>query len=146
MKIVIILVVFLIVAGGAGGGAYWWFFMREEGEPEEEVVDLGPPPVYLEMPSLTIPVIRGGAVARYIVLKVSLELVDKSMEEDVNERIPRLRDAFLRDLHGYFGTIPVGERLNVLPVKKRLAKVSRAVLGKGVVQDILITNAFSKDG
>ena len=120
--------------------------MRGMEEPEEEVVELGPPPIYIEMPSLTIPVIRGGAVARYIVLKVSLEVKDADVEEMVNARIPSLRDAYLRDLHGYFGTIPIGERLNVSPVKKRMKKVSRTILGKGVIQDILITNAFTKEG
>lgn len=148
MKKIIVILLLLIILGGAGGGAYWWFFMRGQDGMEEEVeeeVDLGPPPIFVEIPALTVPVIRGGNVMRYIVLKISLEAADASAEQTIIERTPGLRNAYLRDLHGYFSTIPVSERLNVTPVKKRLGRVTKTILGRGLVKEILITNAFTKD-
>ena len=147
MKKILLILILLLILGGGGGGGYWWFFLKDAGGEEEveEEVDLGPPPIFVELPALTVPVIRNGNVARYIVLKMSLEVADIDAEQRVNQRTPGLRNAFLRDLHGYFSTIPVTERLNVTPIKQRLSRVARSVLGRGVVKDILITNAFTKD-
>ncbi len=149
MKKILIIVILLLLVGGGGGGAYWWFVLKDAGGEEvveeEEEIDLGPPPIFVELPALTVPVIRNGNVARYIILKMSIEVPDSTSEQMVIARTPGLRNAYLRDLHGYFSTIPVTQRLNITPIKKRLAKISQGVLGKGIVKDILITNAFTKD-
>jgi flagellar FliL protein len=146
-KLVIILILLLLLGGGLGGGAYWWFFMDgaslvlgdAEPEPEPEI-----PRIYVEMNALTIPVIRGGAVAKYILLQISLEVPDESAREEVIDRMPRLQDAFLRDLHAYFASIPLDSPLNVRTVKQRLQRIADRKVGAGIVDEVLIQGAFEK--
>lgn len=144
-KLILIVLVLLLLAGG-GGGAYWWFFMRAA----DETADAPPPPpepaVFVEMDALTIPVIRGGAVAKYVLLKLSLQVEDEGARQEVIDRMPRLQDAFLRDLHGYFASIPLDSPLNVRTVKRRLKRVCDRFVGAGVVQEVLIQGAFEKTG
>ncbi|MEQ8449983.1 MAG: hypothetical protein RIB97_09895 [Nitratireductor sp.] len=146
MKKLILIVLILLLLAGGGGGAYWWFFMRgADGAAAPEP----PPPepaVFVEMEALTIPVIRGGAVAKYVLLKVSLEVEDEGAREAVVERMPRLKDAFLRDLHAYFASIPLDSPLNVRTVKTRLKRVADGIVGRGVVREVLIQGAFEKKG
>lgn len=143
-KFVVILVVLLLLAG-AGGGAYWWLFMRG-GEPAAEQAEPEAEPLYVELDPLTVPVIRGGAVAKYILLEVTLEVADPAAQELIDARMPRLKDAFLRDLHAFFAARPLDAALNVRTVKKRLMGVSARVLGEGRVVDVLIEGAFEKTG
>lgn len=134
----------LLLLGG-GGGAYWWFMMRDAGE---EAAEAEPPPqdppVFLELDSLTIPVIRSGSIARYVLLKITLEVEDQGARDEVVDRMPRLKDAFLRDLHDYFASIPLDSPVNVRTVKQRLQRVADRQAGPGVVKDVLIQGAFEK--
>ena len=146
MKKLILIVVLLLLLAGGGGGAYWWFFMRGGDPAAEEAPPPPEPAVFVEMEPLTIPVIRGGAVAKYVLLKLSLEVEDAGAQQEVEERMPRLKDAFLRDLHAYFASIPLDSPLNVRTVKKRLQRVCDRTVGPGVVQEVLLQGAFEKKG
>lgn len=148
MKKILLLVVLLLLLAGGGGGAYWWFFLGGMGDIEaaEEEAPPAEPPVFVELDSLTVPVIRGGAVAKYILLKMTLEVADEAAREAVVERMPRLMDAYLRDLHQYFASVPVDSPLNVRIVKRRLLEISRRIAGAERVDDILIQGAFQKQG
>jgi flagellar FliL protein len=144
-KLIILLVLLILLLGGAGGGAYWWFFLREgANEALPEKAPPPPPPVFVEMEALTVPVIRGGAVAKYVLLKVTLEVDGQAARADVMDRMPRLKDAFLRDLHAYFASVPLDSPLNVRTVKQRLQRVADKYAGRGVVEDILIQGAYEK--
>ncbi|MCR9219585.1 MAG: hypothetical protein NXI21_05100 [Alphaproteobacteria bacterium] len=134
----------LLLLGG-GGGAYWWFMLRDAGE---EAAEAEPPPqdppVFLELDSLTIPVIRSGSIVKYVLLKITLEVEDQGARDEVVDRMPRLKDAFLRDLHDYFASIPLDSPVNVRTVKQRLQRVADRQAGPGVVKDVLIQGAFEK--
>lgn len=148
-KLLIILVLLILLLGAGGGGAYWWFFMREAGQ-GAEAGDGAPegapndPAVYVELEALTIPVIRGGAVAKYVLLQISLEVEDLAAREEVQERMPRLVDAFLRDLHAYFASVPLDSPLNARTVKARLLAIANRITGGGVVREVLIQGAYEK--
>lgn len=145
-KLILLLILVLLLAAG-GGGAYWWFFLggldipvaEQVEEPEQENK-----PIFIDLESLTIPVIRGGAVAKYILLRVTLEVEDAAAEEQVKDRMPLLMDAYIRDLHHYFASIPINDKLNVRTVKRRMQRVSDRIVGPGVVSGILIQGAFEK--
>lgn len=142
-KLVILLVVLLILLGAIGGGAYYYFFsLAEEEEVEEEVVQ--PLPEFEEIDSLSIPVIRNGKVMKFVLLKVAVELTDGDYRTRVQSYMPRLKDAYLRELHGYFATVPVDDPINVRAVTKRLMRASARVLGPGVVKDILVQGVYER--
>ncbi|MBP5855793.1 hypothetical protein KAJ83_02150 [Marivibrio halodurans] len=148
-KLLIILVLLILLLGAGGGGAYWWFLMRDAGEGHEAsdaAPDDGPgePAVYVELEALTIPVIRGGAVAKYVLLQISLEVEDLAAREEIQERMPRLMDAFLRDLHAYFASVPLDSPLNVRTVKARLRAIADRIVGADVVREVLIQGAYEK--
>jgi len=142
-KLILIVLVLLLLAGGGGGG-YWWFFMR--GADEAAAPPPPEPAVFVEMEALTIPVIRGGAVAKYVLLQVALEVEDEEARQDVIDRMPRLKDAFLRDLHAYFASTPLDSPLNVRTVKTRLKRVAGRIVGPEIVREVLIQGAFEKTG
>src|SRR3546814_4464776 len=64
----------------------------------------------------------------------SSDLKAKALSE---EAMPRLRDAFLQDLYGYFANqAPGQEGINVTVVKARLKNASDKAAGPGVVKEI----------
>lgn len=143
-KLVLLLVVLLVLLGAIGGGAYYYFFSlpEEENTEEEEVVE--PLPEFEEIDSLSIPVIRNGKVKKFVLLKVAVELTDGDYRSRVQSYMPRLKDAYLRELHGYFATVPVDDPVNVRAVTVRLMRASARVLGKGVVKDILVQGVYER--
>ncbi|RED53370.1 hypothetical protein [Aestuariispira insulae] len=144
-KLIIIMLILILLLGGGGGGAYYYLYVMNA--PEENVVEeapLPPPPEFEEMDSISIPVIRNGRVMKFVLLKTALELVDSDAREKVERYRPRLKDAYLRELHDYFSTVPVDKPINVRAVTARLMRASRHVLGRGVVTDILIQGVYEK--
>ena len=143
-KIIILLVILLLVAGG-GGAAYYFLVLAKESEGEViEEEPLPPPPEFEEMDSLAVPVIRGGRVMKFVLLKTSLELVDADARDRIERYRPRLKEAYLLEMHDYFSSVPDDQPINVRAVTKRLMKATRRVLGKGVVRDILIQGVYEK--
>jgi flagellar basal body-associated protein FliL len=142
-KFLILLILMLLI--GSGGGAYYYFFVLSAEDGMTEEAPPPPPDVrFVEMDALKIPVMRNGVVVNYVVLTVSLETIGPEHEERVQEYMPRLRNAFLTDLLGYFATVPVDDRIMVQAIKRRLNILSGRVVGEGVVNDVLIQNALKQ--
>jgi hypothetical protein len=144
MKILIIIVVILVLLAGGGGGYYYFFVLpSQEGMAEPEA----PPPPdtrLIELDPLRIPVMRGGAVVNYVILNVTIETIGPDNEAFATKLLPRLRNAFLTDLNGYFAVVPVEDRILVKSLKRRMLIICGNVLGQGVVNDVLIQNAFKQ--
>ena len=74
-----------------------------------------------------------------VVLDVSLEVVEERDAGNVRQLTPRLRDAFLRELHRLATIRPASQKLiNVARVKARLLAGADRVLGPRVVRDVLV--------
>ena len=145
MKLVIIIVVVLVLV--AGGGAATWFFVLNdpnktaEAEPEP-VVD----PMFLEMETLNVHVIRGGGVQKYIRLDVTLEMRDAEAKALAEKKIPKLRDVFISALNDYFTNLPsLKKGVKIPSIKRRLISHSEKALGKGAVTDVLVQGVFEAD-
>ena len=145
MKKIIIILVVLLLLGGGGGAAYYFLLMPP---PEgEEVVEEAPLQNALEtatLQALSIPVIRQGRVAKYVMIKISLELTPKMSEERILLAEPRIRDSCLRELHAYFAGIPIDAPINIRTVKKRLLRAVHSVVGKSAVSDVFIQGIYEK--
>jgi hypothetical protein len=102
-------------------------------------------PIFLEVPGMTIPVIRGGRVEKYILIKVTLEMTDDNAKSLAEKSFPRLKDSFYRSLHDYFGFQRRGTMgINVRVVKARLKRAGARAIGKGQIKEVLIQRAFER--
>jgi flagellar FliL protein len=143
MKLIIIIVVVLMLV--AGGGAATWFFVLDDPNKTAEP-ELPPNPVFLPMETLSVHVIRGGGVQKYVVLDLTLELRDEAARALAENKMPKLRDVYIAALSEYFGNLPsLKEGLKIVNIKRRLLQHSEKALGKGAVKDILVQSVFERD-
>lgn len=155
-KIIIIVVVILLLAGG--GAAAFFFLQQEEtstaaGEAGEVGQDQAgvqleakrtDDPNYLDMENLAIPIIRNRRIEKHVILKVSLEMVDEDTLEFARPYIPRLKDAFIKDLYDYYSYQSPGPKINTEAIKGRLKEAGDKVVGRGKIQKVLIQAAFQR--
>jgi flagellar basal body-associated protein FliL len=114
------------------------------GQPSE-----GPPapqgPVFVRMPPIVVPVIEGDKVTRQVGVNIVLELAEGHGEADVAPKRQLLQDAFIRDLYGiYQARAGTGRAVSEQVVKARFGRSAAAILGPGVVQDVLIQQLFEQ--
>lgn len=145
MKRIILAVVAILLVGG-GGAAAWFFFLKAApGDDIRDVHDTASKPEFLEIDSLSVPVIKDGRVQKYVLLRLTLEMKDVKAKNVGKEAMPLLKDAYLRDLHGYFADQPASEEgIDVRVVKARLMRVSERLFGAGQVVNVLIQGAFER--
>lgn len=116
--------------GGHGG----------EGEGDSAPID---GPIYVRMDPVTAPVYRKNRVRYYIFLTINLLMSDAEAKAEAYKLMPKLRDAFLRELHGDSILREDGPKgLDLYGLKKRLMNQARKILGAKAVSDVLITNAI----
>ena len=144
MKKMIIMIV--LVAVLAGGGYFaWTTFSAEEGE--EETATASAPSgdeaddklLFVDLDAITAPFIRDGRFAQYVVITITLEVADDDAKDTARRNIPRLRDAFVSELHALAAIRSPQQRLiNLERVKARMMAGAERVLGQGIVTDVLV--------
>ena len=142
-KIVIAVAVVLMLAGGTisvlkflGIGPFG----------DDEVVEIvvtgttpGEAPNFVTMDVLVIPIFQGDKVAATVQIQLKLEAADVESASKIVRLLPRLGDAFLRDLYGFIPRhLRKEERLDVALIKDRLQLVSDKVAGPGVIKSVLV--------
>lgn len=105
-------------------------------------------PEYVKMNNqFVVPVVKDGRVDAMVVLAISLE-VEAGNTENVYQREPKLRDAFLQvmfdhaNVGGFGGTFTDGSNLIVL---RTALKESAAMILGTTVRDVLITDIARQD-
>lgn len=94
-----------------------------------------------------VPVVRNERVTSLVVLSITLE-VTQGTREQIYQREPKLRDAFLRVLFdhanngGFDGTFTSGNNMTVL--RDGLLEVAKVILGP-LVSDVLIVDIVRQD-
>ena len=142
MKTAIILVVLLIVLGG-GGYVGWQQMGGSSSESTKEEIDenffFNDDPRFVELDLLTAPFVRGGKFVQYVVLVINLEASNDDAVEEIRAAMPRLRDAFVTELHT-IATMrnPDQKMLNIKRIKSRLLANANKVMGEGIVRDVLV--------
>jgi len=144
-KILILGTVGLALLGG--GGAYYMFGMTKEPEHKVEPVLVKAPPLFVPMEQMGVPVLQGDRVNAYYFVAVSLQVPDEAKRTVVNDRLPLLKDAFLRDVYVHSAMrSDVPDSLDFDALKQRFMNLSQRILGPGVVEDVLITRAIKALG
>lgn len=150
MKMIILSFVALIVLGGGGAGAYFYFATPAaeaaglEGEHEEAVKEVEHDPAlytYVELDPLILPIIDEYGVNQVVSLVLSLEVVNAEAAAKVESMKPRLNDAYIQNMYGLINQHVAHNKSGLIKVeslKKRLNKISENVMGKDVVNDVLL--------
>ena len=147
MKKLVVILVAALVLGGGGYIGWMQYFADGSGEGAGggsasaggESAPMGDQALFIELDPLTAPFLRDGKFAHYVLLVVSLEVGSKRDIERVREMLPRLRDAFVTELHTLAATRSPDQRpINVARVKARLIAGAHKALGPGVVRDVLV--------
>jgi flagellar FliL protein len=102
-------------------------------------------PVFVKLPPIVLPVFEGDVVTRQASLVLALELATGKTEDAIAGQQRRLMDAFIADLYAIYEQRQRAERViepNV--IKPRLLASADRILGPGVVQDVLIQQAFER--
>ncbi len=140
MRNIVIMIIALLVLGG-GGYFGWRQFDAEQTGPAPDIPygSIEGQPLFIELDPLTAPFVRDGKFAHYVVIVVNLEVVNKDDFDKVRGLLPRLRDAFVTELHT-MATMrnPDQAMINMRRVKSRLLASADAVLGEGVVRGVLV--------
>lgn len=98
-KMMIVVAAGLIVLGGGGFAGYKLLFSHGEDKQKEEAAK---PATFVDMPDVLVNLSNaGGDRTQYLKVKITLELPNKELVEQINPLMPRLMDAFqtyLREL------------------------------------------------
>ena len=147
MKKIIIIIVGLIILGGGAFSALKALKLgpfAEEGEVVEEEAAPAEPPRVIEFDPLYLPIFRGDKVAATIMIQFKLETQGEENEALITKLLPRLNDAFLRDLYVFVPELlKKTDRIDPKVLKKRLHQVGARVTGKGVIENVIIQSVAS---
>lgn len=141
--IAVVVAVILMIAGGAVGimkQLELGPFAPDNGE-AAQTADAAPPepPRFMDMDPLVIPLFAGDAVAGRIQIQIKLETTGAENEEYLTRIMPRLTDAFLRELYNYLPRLLSKQgSVDVFLIKKRLQRVADKTAGEGRIDNILI--------
>lgn len=147
MKLIIIGVIVVVLLAGGGGAAY---FFRADlfGDPAADRAPIAKTAdtLFVDLESITIAVIRNRRIEKHVVLQVTLEVPDEESRAAVSHALPRVKDAFIKDLYDYYAVQPPGrEGINVEAIKKRLKRTADEAMGPGKVRAVLIQGAVERE-
>jgi flagellar FliL protein len=139
-KLVIAIAALLLLCGGGAGG---YFVFLAPAEPEVAEAPPPPDPGYVKVATVMAPVVRDGRLDQYLALGLTIELDDAAKVAEVEHMMPRLRDAFLREVSA--NALQVGEaapKPDLESLRKRLAERASKVVGDGSVRTVLISSVL----
>lgn len=128
---------------GVGGGTAFYFVGGGNGAAEAAQQEASGPPApqqlsYVPVEPINVPVFRSDNRRYVYSVAISLQIADEKHREAVNNMMPRLRDAFLRNVNshplaGQAGT----DAIDLDQLKRRLSEQVDRVFGPKIVEDVL---------
>ena len=111
---------------------------QENGKPAAKQ-SMEDPPLFIDVEPLNIPVFHEDRVAATVQIQLKLEAIGEENEEEIIRLMPRISDAFLRDMHAFIPRLlKKEERINVVIIKKRLQIISERLVGPNLINNILV--------
>lgn len=106
---------------------------------EKPAADPLEPPRFVDIDPLVIPVFQDSGVAATIQINIKLETVGAKNEQRVTRLVPKLYDAFFKDLLAFMPRLlREQDRANVYILKRRMQMVGDRIAGKGVIDSVLV--------
>ena len=136
---------FLLVAGGAG--AYLYFAHAKHPEKQvakkkkEDALPVEPDPILVKVDNIVAPLTHKGDVSAYVYLSVNIQVKDEPTAEKIKSNLPRLRDAFARDLYDRSIADPKEPaHADISGIQARLLKDAKRVFGADAVNHVYIAH------
>jgi flagellar basal body-associated protein FliL len=133
-------------AAAAAGLAALWLLLAAAA-PARASSEAAPPagPVFVKLAPIVLPVFSGESVVRQAGLVLALELEKNRTEADIEAQRPRLMNAFIGDLVELYEQRQGADRvIDPAAIKERLQGTAERVLGRGIVHEVLIQQAFER--
>lgn len=106
----------------------------------------GPPTNFVTLEPFVVPIIRNGQLQRHVTLAIVIEAKDQDAKGKVEAAMPRLRDAFVRDLHAYLAVVPYdGSGTLLQAMMQRLARIADGTVGAGRIKAVLLQGAADRN-
>ena len=113
-------------------------FAETEGKGTVEVAP-NEPPRFIDVGLLLIPIFSGDAVATTIQIQIKLETMGAENESKLSRLMPRINDAFLRDLYDFIPRLIRKQgNISAMVVKERLEMIAGKMAGPGLVSNVLV--------
>ncbi|MCL4679519.1 MAG: flagellar basal body-associated FliL family protein [Alphaproteobacteria bacterium] len=163
MRKILILLVVLLVLGGGGGGAYYVFVMQpaqaaalkdgdtahgeaKEGEEAEHAEGGGDAhgekgkSEFVELDPLILPILDNSGVNQVVSLVIAIEVPGPSAKDKVKSMSPKLKDAYIQDMYGMLNEHAAmkGGVVQVAVIKERLNVITKDIMGKDTVKEVLL--------
>jgi len=149
-KIVIIFSVLLMLTGGTVSVLKWlqlgpFAVVTEEDQKEQEEATPDEPPIEIEMDDLYISILAEDSVAATVMIKLKVDVIGKTNEEEVTKVLPRLSDAFFKDLYVFIPRIIRRQsKLNSDILSERLKMIGDKVMGPGIINNVIIVEVTER--
>jgi len=147
-KIVIAFSVLLMISGGTISVLKWLEIGPFAPVVVEEAVDKPKsdgPPLSIPLDDLIVPVLGDDTVAATVIIKLNLEVLGSENEGRVNKVLPRLSDAFLRDLYTFIPRVVHKQRkVTADLLRQRLLMTGKKVVGKDVLNNVVIESVSER--
>jgi len=102
-------------------------------------------PSYIRFNPIFVPVIDGNRVTHEFGVTLMIQLVQGQDKTSVEAKREQLNDAFIRDLYAFFqDRASFNGRVDEAYLKTRLLRAANAVVGPGVVQEVLIEQLLER--
>ena len=150
-KIILIIAVILLLIGGAVGGLFFVGFgpFAKRELPSFEMPKREARFTYTDINAIIIPMLTISAFdenPKPRQLYLSLRLVyNTDNKEAIMLKIPKLRDAYLREMMLFLPEHMRGRKIaDIAAVKLRLVQITNRTMGEGKIQDVLFREYFEK--
>lgn len=100
----------------------------------------------IHLPPLMVPLLKGGHVVKYTVLKIDLEPAAEVDAEALARDLPRARDAILRETYLFANETAGAQGLDMEGLRGRLLPAIHAALGQGKITALYFAGATSIRG
>jgi len=100
---------------------------------------------FVKLGAFVIPEVNGNQVTRHVLLEISLEVTGDEKKAEVEHMLPRVKDAVLRVLHRHMSRRRTPDAAqDILKLKRKIRKASNALLGDGMINEVLIENTLER--
>jgi len=150
MKLIVLVVVVVVLLLGGGGTAYFFrdalFGAEGEQAAAKLPIEMTPDALFVDLETLNIAVIRNRRIEKHVVLQVALEVVNEEARVLVSKSLPRIKDAFIKDMYDFYAyQNPKAGGVNVEAIKRRLKRTVDEVMKDHSVKKVLIQGAIERD-
>ncbi len=101
-------------------------------------------PAFIELDPLVIPIVRKDRIAGSIQLQIQIETKNEYRLEMLR-MLPRISDAFIRDLHGFIPRmLKTRDDLDLDIIRRRLVIIGERTVGQGQIDNVLVQSILER--